>query len=195
MVGTLGMNIAKGAAIRYAGFQVLDHLATAFAPDDSAFSLGITEGLATAAMQLHLGYASTVGDSLQGIKEEQEKLFAGSTSITTLAGLAIAPAMGAAITSYGQKVYETARYGKEYAENATARRKAVFGTTLTQKAADRLGVNMGVIYAEDGEGLSSRERAFRRVMGGRRLQVNSVRSAIPGLLLALPFLAGALAGD
>jgi hypothetical protein len=34
MFGTLGKNIAKAAAVRYMGFQILDHLSTEFAPDD-----------------------------------------------------------------------------------------------------------------------------------------------------------------
>lgn len=195
MIGTLGANIAKAAAIRYAGYQILDHLQTALVPEDQAFKLGITEGLATAAMQVHLGYASIIGDRLQGYKEEQERLFSGSTQIVTLAGLAAAPAMTSAIASYGQKVYETVRYGKEFVENQTARRHALFGIGLTSKIADRFGVSPGVMFAEESDGMTSRERAFRRLFSGRRLQINAVRSALPGLILALPFLPGALAGE
>ena len=195
MVGTLGKNIAKAAAVRYMGFQILDHLQTELAPEDSAFSLGITEGIATAAVQMHLAYARTIGDPMQDYRNEQERLFSGSTSVMTLSGLAIAPAMGAAITSYGQKLYETAKYGKEYAENATAQRRALFGTTQASRFAQKLGINPGVMFTETADGLTSKERTFRRIMSGRRLQINQMRSAIPGLLLALPFLPGALAGE
>ncbi len=195
MFGTLGKNIAKAAAVRYMGFQILDHLSTEFAPDDQAFSLGITEGLATAAVQMHLAYARTVGDPMQDYRNEQERLFEGSTQLMTLSGLAIAPAMGSAITSYGQKLYETARYGKEFAEEQTARRRALFGTTQTSRIAQKMGINPGVMFQETTDGLSSTERTFRRLMSGRRLQINSMRSAIPGLLVALPFLPGALAGE
>ena len=58
-----------------------------------------------------------------------------------------------------------------------------------------MGINPGVMFQETTDGPSSTERTFRRLMSGRRLQINSMRSAIPGLLVALPFLPGALAGE
>ena len=90
-------SIAKKGATRAAkakvGFVLGDAMVRAIAPNSSSYSKGIVEGLSTFAVNAHVKFAEVWSDKFQELKQKQEDLAPGSTSLFTLAGFPLAGAM------------------------------------------------------------------------------------------------------
>lgn len=97
-------NIAKKGGMHAAkakiGFTLADSLVRTLAPDGSSYSKGILEGLATFAVNTHVKFAEVWSDKFQELKQKQEDLAPGSTSLFTLAGFPLAGAMAGGTVGY-----------------------------------------------------------------------------------------------
>ena len=154
------------------GYNLLDAAISAMAPEDSAFSKGLLEGGATAAVNTHISFAELWSDNFQEYRDAQEYIAPGSTSLMTMAGLPLAAATAAATASYGTRLYQGAKYGIESSERSAEALLKVF----PDKIGNYLPENVANFKAT----------RFKRW---------GMRAGLVGLALEAPFIPGSLIGD
>lgn len=123
----MGKNIGKASLLFGGAYYAADALMSNIAPEDSAYSQGIAEGVATSAVQAQIGYAEMISDNFQGYKEQQELIAPGSTSLMTLAALPLMGAMHGGTASYVKRIYDTTVKGLTEANTLAETPKQVFG--------------------------------------------------------------------
>ena len=180
-IGDLTKGYLKHGAIKTgiaaAGFYALDNVSKLLGGEGSGYDRGIIEGVATSYVNAKLAYAETIGDKLSEMREEQEYVAPKSTSLINLAGLPLAGAMLGGTVAYAQRLGDTAISDGGY--TAALNRSQHIGGVLplgpTTKLKDA-GAPIDMLVA-------SRGRRY------------ATRGALAGLLLALPFIPGALVGE
>jgi len=149
-----------------------DFLAQQIAPEDSAFSKGLIEGIATMAVNTHLAFAELWSDKFQGYKEAQEYYAPGSTELMTMLGTPLALGTAAATGSYVKRLYDNGKNGIEISEANAERVADVFPEKIKKFMPTKL--------AE---------------MQGSRMKRWAAMGALAGLALEAPFIPGALIGE
>lgn len=161
-----GLTIAGAIAYNYA-----DKAIRTISPDESPFSEGIMEGVATGYVNARIGIASMWSDNFQEYKAKQEELAEESTSLSTLAGFPLAGALLGANIGYFTRVKNAITDGVASAdidaslEKSSAVLNSLVGSTNVKPP------------------------AMNRV--GRFASIGAVLASIP----VLPFLPGALIGE
>jgi hypothetical protein len=110
--GKITAKLGVGSLAAYLGYQQLDYLVRGAAIfDDTAFSEGLTAGLATLWTRGQMA-ASRGADllSLHDYREAQEAVAPGSTSLGTLAAFPIIGALGGLGVGYAQRLARQAKY-------------------------------------------------------------------------------------
>lgn len=167
----MGKNIASLTIAGALAYNYGDKLIREIAPEDSPFSKGIMEGLATGYVNARIGIASMWSDNFQDYKAKQEELAPDSTSLLTLAGFPLAGALLGANIGYFTRIKEAATKGIAQADlDATVERSSAVLDSLVGTA-------------------SYTPKAMNRV--GRFSAIGAVLATIP----ILPFLPGALIGE
>lgn len=108
LLNIMPQNILKKSFLAFGAYSAADMLSKTVAPEESAYSMGILEGISTSLVNAHIGFAEIWSDNFQGYKESQEQVAEGSTSIMTLAGLPLAAGVALGTTSYLQRLQENA---------------------------------------------------------------------------------------
>jgi len=163
--------IAKKGAIRSAqakvGFVLADAAVRTLAPNTSAYSKGLFEGLATFAVNTHIKFAEAWSDNFQELKQKQEDLAPGSTSLFTLAGFPLAGAMAGGTLGYLKRAGHIGARGSQIGELL-----AKYNTEATTVISEKLALSF-----------KARPVAKWAFLG-----------ALAASLPALPYLPGALVG-
>ena len=161
-----GLTIAGAIAYNYA-----DKAIRTISPEESPFSKGIMEGVATGYVNARIGIASIWSDNFQEYKAKQEELAEESTSLSTLAGFPLAGALLGANIGYFTRIKNAITDGVASAdidaslEKSSAVLNSLVGSTNVKPP------------------------AMNRV--GRFASIGAVLASIP----VLPFLPGALIGE
>ncbi|RLA68399.1 MAG: hypothetical protein DRQ78_00815 [Epsilonproteobacteria bacterium] len=155
-----------------AAYFAADYASTSIAPEDSAFSKGILEGVSTLAVNTRLAFAETWSDNFQGYREAQEYYAPGSTDIMTMAGAPLALATAAATASYGKRLYDNAVHGIDVSEANAEKMADIFPDRIKKFIPKKL------VDAQ-----------------GSRMKRWGLAGAALGLALEAPFIPGALIGE
>lgn len=175
-LGRMAVNIPKVTAGVLLGYHLLDQAVQKTAPSDSYYEDGIVPGILQTYANTRIRYAELVSDHFQDYKNTQEHVAPGSTSLTSIAGFALAGAMAAGTYSYGKRLHDSIRHGAEYAN------------TMAYTENPSLSSDPNSIFNKSSIGRSlnrSRARSSRFALKG----------ALVGLAVAAPFIPGALIGD
>lgn len=138
-------------------------------PEDSPYSKGVTEGLATTYVSARLGIAELWSDNFQDYKTKQEELAPGSTSLATLVGFPLAGALLGANIGYFQRVAD-----------ATVNNVAAADTRALRESTSNIVNNLS------GQKINPK---LNRV--GKYSAIGAMLATIP----IIPFLPGALIGE
>jgi hypothetical protein len=206
MMGRLTMKYGLALGAVALGYQTLDYMTReADLLDDTAFDQGITAGVATVGVKSNLAisrFAEVTG--LHDLREAQEELAPGSTSLGTLAAFPLIGGLFAASSVYMARVAKTAKFQMAGADVAVAAARAkeelqAFGGTLGHLG-EQISKPTGLYSREDWVGKVFRKLAteegdelsykFFGKIGPAKLM--GILGAGVGLAAVTPFIAGAL---
>lgn len=129
----MSKNVATKLAFGGIAFYALDSILRTVTPDDNDFSKGIVAGLAGAYANTRIGYAELVSDRFKGLKESQEAIAPGSTSLTTLAGLPASFALAGVMGSYGKYLWDAGTKNYETAIQGASTTASIFKNFISKE--------------------------------------------------------------
>ena len=171
MFYNMGKNIAGLTIAGAIAYNYTDKVIRTISPDESPFSEGIMEGVATGYVNARIGIASMWSDNFQEYKAKQEELAEESTSLSTLAGFPLAGALLGANIGYFTRIKNAITDGVASADIDASLEKS---STVLNSLVGSTNV---------------KPPAMNRV--GRFASIGAVLASIP----VLPFLPGALIGE
>lgn len=127
MLGALSLKYGLGLGAAYMGYRTLDWLVRSSETlDTTAFAEGITSGIATLGTRANvlLSRAAEI-TGLHTLREKQEEIAPGSTSLAKLLAFPLIGGMGAGFASYGAKVAAMAKMQIKEGVTAPQARAAV----------------------------------------------------------------------
>ncbi len=137
-LGVMTKNVGTRLALGGIAYYGLDSIVRNVAPDDNYFSNGIIAGLAQTYANIRTGYASLVSDHFQGLRDTQEQIAPGSTSLTTLAGLPASFALAGGMAAYSKFLWDANKTNYTSAITSAIDKKPLFGKLGGMFAGGRL---------------------------------------------------------
>ena len=151
------------------GFAVLNELMT---DHESETATGLIPMIATAAVNIDIGYSELVSDHFQEYRDAQEYYAPGSTSLLTLGGVPMALGTALGTSSYLQRIYDNTRHGVDFSERQA------------EKLIKVVPENFGKMLPEAIASITMPRWKHRAILG-----------FAAGTIMVAPFIPGALIGD